>query len=303
MVPKTVKNRGALYKRHRSIVKSLGPRSPETEQVYAEFQKGKSEIAERLKSLASQIDIQASILRTLGAGRLPVTAARALRAIQDHGADLSVVGTNALYAYERLAGVRVNAESTATADIDFLVDDRHQLKLYTEERKPEALEQIIRKNVDASFRMRSAGDYRMTNDRGYMIEFVRPEARPPYRVTPGSVPDIQDDVTPASIFGLQWLLNAPQVTAMVIDDRGFPVDMKCPDPRHWAVHKLWLAEREDREPIKKIRDRQQADLVIRLITERLPYLPLDDDFRRSLPGSLAKHLPDIEAGSETRPGW
>jgi hypothetical protein len=64
-------------------------------------------------------------------------AARTLRALRTHdkGATIRVIGTNAVYAYETLAGVVFNSESRATGDTHF-------------------------------------------DDRGYMIEFVRPEPSP-----------------------------------------------------------------------------------------------------------------------------
>ena len=76
------------------------------------------------------------------------------------------------------------------------------------------------------------------------------------------------------------------VETVVIDERGFPTPMRVADPRFWAAHKLWLAEREDRDPQKKIRDRQQALVLLELIASRLPQLRLDEDFKRMLPGAL-----------------
>ena len=80
------------------------------------------------------MDRQAGVLRSLHAGRLPIMAARTLRALRTHGkqASVRVIGTNALYAYESLAGVVFNAASTATGDVDILVDDRNRLRLLAE---------------------------------------------------------------------------------------------------------------------------------------------------------------------------
>ena len=65
-----------LYSRKAKVAKSLGPRSDATEKTFAAFTDGKRSNADRLKSLGSEIDRQASVLRVLGAGRLPVMAAR-----------------------------------------------------------------------------------------------------------------------------------------------------------------------------------------------------------------------------------
>lgn len=124
-----------LYSRKAKVVKSFGPRSAATEQTFAAFAEGKGANADRLKSLGSEIERHASVLRVLGAGRLPVMAARTLRALRSHGKQtgIRVVGTNALYAYEAMAGAMVTSAATATGDIDLLVDDRNRLTLLTEE--------------------------------------------------------------------------------------------------------------------------------------------------------------------------
>ena len=184
---------------------------------------------------------------------MPVPAARILRAIRlaaPHAA-IRVVGTNALYAYEVLAGVKFDASSTATGDIDLLVDDRNRLKILTESEEEMGLIGLIHREVDKSFQPRSPRDFRLTNKDGYMVEFIRPEPRPIFRKMPGGTPLVAGDVEPAPIGGLQWLVNAPSVEVVAIDDGGFPVPMRTPDPRFWAAHKLWLAGRENRDPQKK----------------------------------------------------
>jgi len=89
-----------LYSRKRGVVKSLGPRSPETEQTHTAFHRGRDDNKTRLATLSTEMDRQAAILRSLNAGRLPVMAARTLRAIRTHHkqATIRVIGTNALYA-------------------------------------------------------------------------------------------------------------------------------------------------------------------------------------------------------------
>jgi hypothetical protein len=36
------------------------------------------------------------------------------------------------------------------------------------------------------------------------------------------------------------------------------------------LHKLWMNEQEDREPVKKVRDRDQAVAVAKLVLQYLP---------------------------------
>jgi len=214
-----------------------------------------------------------------------------------------VIGTNALYAYETLAGVVFNSESTATGDIDILMDDRNRLRLLTEADEPIGLTRLIQGRVDKTFQPRNKADFRLTNDRGYMVEFVRPEPTPPYLVAPGSEPLEDGDIRPAPIVGLQWLVNAPAIDVIVLDERGFPVPMRCADPRYWTVHKLWLSRRDDRDAQKKIRDREQADIMMRLLAERLPQFPINDDFLSMLLGDLRKNMPQATQNDPTGPSW
>ena len=43
--------------------------------------------------------------------------------------------------------------------------------------------------------------------------------------------------------------------------------MVVPDPRAFAVHKLWLSSQKDREAVKKKRDRSQTLAIRKLILQ------------------------------------
>lgn len=278
-----------LYRRIGPVAKSLGPRSAETERLLETFRTSRERNKTRLQALAESLNTQAAILRGLSAGRLPVVPARILREIRIHGkqAGLRVVGTNALYAFEALAGVVFEEGATATGDIDLLQDDRRRLRLLTEEKTMTGLARLIQEKVDRSFQPRSPRDYRLTNNAGYMVELIRPEPRPAWRKMAGAVSLSEGDLVGAPVTGLQWLVNAPSVNAVVVDERGFPAPMTCPDPRYWAAHKFWLSQREDRDPVKKGRDLAQARAVVALVRERLPQMPIDTAFLSTLPKVLA----------------
>ena len=294
-----------LYSRKRGVVKSLGPRSSETEEIHAAFHAGRAANKARLSALAAEIDRQAAVLRALDAGRLPLTAAKTLRALRSHhkAATIRVIGTNALYAYEALAGVTFNADAMATGDVDILVDDRNRLRLLTEAGEAIGLARLLQQSVDKSFQSRGPMDYRLTNDKGYMVEFLRPEPSPAHRPMPGAAALEEGDVQPVPILGLQWLVNAPVVEVAVLDARGYPAPMRCPDPRFWAAHKLWLSTKSDRDPPKKLRDRQQADMLLSLIADRLPQFPLNNAFKSLLPKELAQHLGESEKPKSSGPNW
>lgn len=80
--------------------------------------------------------------------------------------------------------------------------------------------------------------------------------------------------------------------------------MTCPDPRHWTAHKLWLSQRNDREPVKKGRDLAQALAVISLLKDRMPQLPIDATFLATLPKELANQMDSsIEKKPSVGPNW
>jgi len=57
-----------------------------------------------------------------------------------------------------------------------------------------------------------------------------------------------DDLFAAETRYLAWLLSAKKFQQAAIARDGFPVPLVAPDPRLFALHKLWLAEQPEREP-------------------------------------------------------
>ena len=81
--------------------------------------KGCTQNQDRLEGLTARLDQLARVNRAMGLGRVPRIAARVLRQCDEHhllGEHLIVVGTNALFAYEALAGVQVQIDLIATGD-------------------------------------------------------------------------------------------------------------------------------------------------------------------------------------------
>ena len=78
------------------------------------------------------------------------------------------------------------------------------------------------------------------------------------------------DLEAIEIRNLKWLLSSPKFSQVVIGDDGYPSAMIVPDPRAFALHKFWLSEQPDREPVKKKRDRNQGLAVVQLVIQHLP---------------------------------
>ncbi|WP_407522161.1 GSU2403 family nucleotidyltransferase fold protein [Methylobacterium oryzisoli] len=310
---KAVGGHAYLYRKKSGIWKSVGARSAETEKTYEQFQAGRSRVRERVARLTGRLDAMAPVNRALRIGRMPQVTGRIVRALRAAGLlgrAIEVVGTNALYAYERMAGVRIASESLATADIDLLFDARARLKLVAESVATTGLVGLLRK-VDRSFEPTGAGSFRAVNADGYMVDLIQP--MPTDRMTRarrGRIGSADDDLSAVEIEGLAWLVNVPRHTTTIIDEKGYPLDIVVPDPRAFALHKAWLARRGDRDPAKRGRDAAQARLVADLVTARLPHLRFDDPALSAMPRALRALSADLVAGPASdededglTPGW
>jgi hypothetical protein len=282
---------------------SLGPRGPKTEAAYRAFIEGRRENDSRLEGLKRRLDELAPVNRAMGLGRIPSIGARILRQCDERGllgTQLFVVGTNALYAYEVLAGVHVHSDLVASGDIDLLLDARRCISLALAGVRADAFIGLLRK-VDRSFSARPRG-FRATNRDGYMVDLIRPEADDVFRDrSAAALTDLPDDIEGAAIFGLGWLINSPKLEAVAIDERGYPVRMVVIDPRAFALHKAWLSSRPDREPLKAVRDLDQAKAAA-LIATRYLRRSFDSPDLAALPASLRDRADALSAaGSGAAP--
>jgi hypothetical protein len=59
--------------------------------------------------------------------------------------------------------------------------------------------------------------------------------------------------------------------------------MKVPDPRAFLIHKSWLSNQIDRDPLKKQRDLHQAEILFEAIKNYLPQYELQHEHLKYLP--------------------
>ena len=270
--------------------RSLGRRSSEAEKLLEEFKKRKREAKEVLASIGERLKEQARFCKAVGIQRVPNVLTGILRLLESEGLlgrSLMIVGTNALYAYEADAGVRFVPSLTSTQDMDILWDTQSRLSVLDERRiRKTGLIRILRR-VDKSFRLLRSGGFRAVNRDGYRVDLLKPIPRPPWKQEPKSM-GRDEDLQPAEVRNLDWLLSSPKFSSIVIGEDGFPATMVAPDPRSFALHKLWLSQQEDREPTKKPRDRGQALAVARLVVEYLPQHRFELSELRMFPKEVAE---------------
>jgi hypothetical protein len=179
-------------------------------------------------------------------------------------APLMVIGTHALHAFEFAAGVFIDAPRNSA----LIEGAAQQLTLASAAPlAPEAFLRLLRRG-DRSYDTLPGDGLAAVNRHGFRVRLWLPATAPP-----GSRMVVRDapGVTVQAAGGdLAALLAAPKFSQVVIGRRGDPVTMVVPDPRALALHKLWLSQRQDREPAHKERDRVQAAALAELILRYLP---------------------------------
>ena len=254
--------------------KSLGPRSAETEAILASFLQGREAANERLAGIRAALDEQARLNKALRLSRVPRVIARILRELDAAGLykSFTVLGTQALFGYEAAGGVQFLTELLASGDIDLLYDHRHKMTLVSGKLDGQGLLGLL-KRADRSFECIRKRGFRAANAGQFMVDLIVP---PRGMQVSDPVSFADDDLVAAEVPGLQWLLNAPKLDTVAIDETGWPTPLRVPDPRAFALHKAWLASRSDRDAIKKPRDLAQARAVAALVREYLPHLPFSE---------------------------
>lgn len=255
--------------------KSLGRRSAQTEDLYERFVTGKQLAEQTLQGLTEKLKTQSRLNRALRLGRMPTIVGTLLLLLDETTAfkELRVLGTHALFAYESMAGAEFQVELLASGDVDLLFDGRKKIALLAKKLENQGLMELLRK-ADKTFAVSSADPFRAINKDGFMVDFVTQDrGLLSHRPTKMAA----DDLAPVEVPNLEWLANAPRIEQVVISANGQPVMMPVPDPRAYALHKAWLSEQIDREPVKKQRDLNQARSLGLCLREYLPNFSLDPD--------------------------
>jgi hypothetical protein len=292
---RTVKGKQYLYRIVGKVEKSLGARSPETEKIKDDYTAQRTRTRQRSTRLQERLKAQDRLNRAYGLGRMPTTAARVLRELDEAGllgTKLFLVGTHSLYAYEARCGVLLGGGLTATRDVDLLLDTRQHMSLAIAEGVPADGVLGILRRADKSFSR--SQEFRATNDDGYFVDLIAPFRRNEAMVKQQQLGNSEDDIWAASIIGLQWLINAPKFEEIVIGEDGRPLWVSCIDPRAFALHKLWVSKRPEREPEKRRRDAEQARAVANLATKYLDMNFAAKDLT-ALPIELVRTVKDLVA--------
>ncbi len=262
---------------------SLGPRSPKNEELLRQFTEKKNELKGQLRSLEEELARRAKFCVAAGVNRVPRIAADIVRLLDSNGllgTHLLILGSHAVYTYEMAAGVQLKAGLLQTDDLDTLLDSKAELEIAGEVRSTGLLGLI--QKVDRSFRLVRQRSFRAVNSKGFMVDLIRA----PFSDQKGATSiGRKADLIAEPLQGLEWLAGASRMTQIVIAENGYPVRFIVPDPRVYALHKLWLSLQPTRDPLKRKRDFRQGEAVASLALEYLN-LSFDDDAINELPPEL-----------------
>jgi hypothetical protein len=281
---KKIRGREYLY-RYRDRYghgESLGPRSEHTERLFADFSRERREVAARLQRAQSQLREQARFCRAALIHRVPTVVARILRRLEqdDLGRNLLVLGAAAIHAYEFAAGVFLESSGP-----DLLAEARRRLTLAGNGKMAaEHLARLLRQ-VDRSFAILPGAGCRAANRDGFLVDLLPAGARPPGRPRPITIPGAREPLPPDAGYP-QYLAAAARFSQIVIGQDGLPATLAAPDPRTFALNRLWWSRQEERDEGRRTRDWGQglavADLVMRYLPQYEFYSSEVDMFPRDL---------------------
>lgn len=293
------------YRDRRGNGESLGPRSPETESRLAAYQRERREATALLASRREHLATAARFCRAALIHRVPAAVIRILRRLELSGlaGTLTVLGTEALHAYEFAAGAFMEGAKAAR----FWADGVGKLTLASAAAvAPEELLALLRQ-ADRSFQALDGGGFRAVNKAGFVVRWLQP---PVLRTQDRAGRfDAAKPAVPATAGDLSALVNSPKFSQVVIGTRGDMATLVAPDPRAMALHKLWLSQQEDRAPESRSRDRLQAMALAELILRFLPQYDFFSSQLQLFPSEVVRQAqelgedyglsPDLDLGIET----
>jgi len=283
---KEVSGREYLYEvtDRRGSMKSRGPLDQEKQAEFDEYKAEKAELKERLAGSKEALKEQASLYRALRLPMLPAEAGKILREADRLGFlgnQAMVVGTNALIAYALEANGFIRDAPDTTLDFDMALTG-----IEADEDRP-TLWKVL-KEADMTYSVNTERPFQARNAKAYEVEILSAPSRIGGQVA-------QDRPRPIPLPEQEWLLNGRSVDRVVGVRDGEAARMLVPDPRWFALQKLWMAEKPQRDPQKKPKDHKQGIALLDAVWIAMRHYPLNDDFYEELPDELKPHFEQWDA--------
>ncbi len=255
--------------------RSLGALTDELAATLEAYKLDKTRLKARSASARKQLEETAAVCRAL---RVPVMAAEAGAIAREAdrrgllGEHLLVVGTNALIAYALEAGGFIREAPLETYDFD----------LAWSSREAPVGQQIVwdmLKAVDPTYTVNMERTFQARNAKAYEVELLAAPSRM-------ATLEPRDKPRPAPLPEQEWLLRGQSVSHVVMCRDGAPARIVVPDPRWFAMQKLWMSRQAKRNPLKRGKDEKQGLALLNAVAVAMPRFVLDGQFEAELPEAL-----------------
>lgn len=256
--------------------RSLGPWSDEQAERLDGYRARKLDLKDRRDGARTRLGETARIARALRLPQLPAEAGEILREADRRrllGDCLLVIGTNAMAAYFVEAGGFIRDAPDETQDFD----------LAWSAAEPQADAQAVwdmLKAVDKTYTVNMERPFQARNAKAYEVELLAAPSR-------AGTLSRRDQPKPLPLMEQEWLLRGAPVDRVVICRDGSPARIVAPDPRWFALQKLWMAEQAKRDALKRSKDRKQGVALLDAVHAAMPQYPMDAAFEAALPEALA----------------
>jgi len=270
-------------------MKSKGPVDPDKRAEFDQYKTEKAELKDRLTQSKATLRELGSLYRALRLPMLPVEAGKILREadrMRILGEQVMVVGTNALIAYALEANGFIRDAPDATMDFDMALT-----AIEADEDRPTLWKML--KEVDMTYSVDAERPFQARNAKAYEIEILSAPSRIGGQAR-------QDKPRPVPLPEQEWLLNGRPIDRVVGVRDGEAARLVVPDPRWFALQKLWMAEKPGRNPQKKPKDSKQGTALLNAVRQTMPHYALDSGFYDGLPDELKPHFERWEARKPER---
>lgn len=209
---------------------------------------------------------------------IPSEAAEILRQADRRsllGSHLLVIGTNAVPAYFIEAGGRIINATAETNDFDMAWSA-------SEADAQDNPVWAMLKSIDSTYTVNTEKTLQARNAKAYEVELL---------VAPSRVKSLGRNAQPrpVALDEQEWLLNGRLVSRVVVARDGTPARLVVPDPRWFALQKLWMSQQEKRTPLKRAKDERQGFAILDAVHAAMPQFAMDEVFEATLPDGLRPH--------------
>jgi hypothetical protein len=265
-------------------MRSKGPVDPGKKAEFDAYKIEKTALKHRLVQSKATLKELASLYRALRLPMLPAEAGKILREadrVGFLGEQAMVVGTNALVAYALEANGFIRDAPDETMDFDMALT-----AINADEDRP-TLWKVL-KEADMTYSVNTERPFQARNAKAYEIEVLSAPSRIGGQIA-------RDKPRPVPLPEQEWLLNGRPIDRVVGVRDGEAARLVVPDPRWFALQKLWMAEKPGRSPQKKPKDRKQGMALLNAVWQTMPHYALGGAFYDELPDELKSHFEQWDA--------